>query len=380
MQFGSSALRQVALCLVLFLLTGCAIPRNGPAESTLTDKSADLAGFTLINVSAALVANYRVHETGSAAGTAAIPGVPPTSLMPGDTISVRISESKVGGLFSPLATGGTNFGQMRIDANGTISLPYAGRIKVQGLNTQRVEDRIKARLAGVAFEPQVQVELVSDRGSSILISGEVKSPGRFSILDGPPTLIDVIAKAGGASKPVHQVDVVVRRGKSLMRMPLQQVLNGANRQLRPGDEVVLELNAKYFNALGSVTKQGQAEFDKSNPTLLDALAQVGGLNPMTASATGVFVFRLREPKAWLDADNRWQEGPVVFRFDMSKPETMFIAQAFGMKSADTIYVTTAPSVEWMKQIQPIATTLSTLKNGVQFYDQFDNTFIDPPRR
>ena len=379
MQFGSSALRQVALCLILFVLTGCAIPRSGPAESTLTEKSADLAGFTLINVSAASVANYRVHETGSAAGTAAIPGVPSTSLMPGDTISVRISESKVGGLFAPLATGGTNFGPMRIDANGTISLPYAGRIKVQGLNPQRIEDRIKARLAGVAFEPQVQVELVSDRGSSILISGEVKSPGRFSILDGPPTLIDVIAKAGGASKPVHQVDVVVRRGKSLMRMPLQQVLNGANRQLRPGDEVVLELNAKYFNALGSVTKQGQAEFEKSNPTLLDALAQVGGLNPTTASATGVFVFRLREPKAWLDADNRWQEGPVVFRFDMSKPETMFIAQAFGMKSGDTVYVTTAPSVEWIRQIQPIATTLSTLKDGVQFYSQFDNTFIDPPR-
>jgi polysaccharide biosynthesis/export protein len=156
-------------------------------------------------------------------------------------------------------------------------------------------------------------------------------------------------------------------------MPLQQVLNGANRQLKPGDEVVLELNVKTFNALGAVQRPGQVEFEKSNPTLLDALAQVNGLNPATASATGVFVFRLREPKAWLDADNHWQEGPVVFRFDMSKPETMFIAQAFGMKADDTVYVTTAPSIEWMKQIQPIASTLNVLQDGVQFRNQVNLT-------
>ncbi len=379
MQFGSNALRQVALCLLLLVLTGCATPRPGPAETAITDKSADLAGFTLINVSAASVVNYRVREIGSAAGTAAIPGVPATSLMPGDTISVKISESKIDGLFSTLATGGTSFGPLRVDADGTISIPYAGRIKVAGLNPRRVEDRIKARLAGVAFEPQVLVELVSDRGSSILISGEVKNPGRFSILEGPPTLIDVIAKAGGTSKPVHQVDVVIRRGKSLQRMPLQQVLNGANRQLHPGDEVVLELNEKYFNALGAVLKPGQQAFEKSNPNLLDGLSQVGGLNPQSASATGVFVFRLREPRAWLDADNRWQEGPVVFRFDMSKPETMFIAQAFGMKTGDTIYVTNAPSVEWMKQIQPIAATLSLLQDSVQFGNSINNSTLLNPR-
>lgn len=373
MKFGPNALRQLAVCLFLFALTGCAVPRPGPAETAITEKSADLAGFTLVNVSAASVANYRVRENGSAVGTGGIPGMPATALMPGDTISVRISESKLDGLFSTLSTGGTVFGPLRVDYKGTISIPYAGRIKVAGLDPQRVEDRIKARLEGVAFEPQVLVELVSDRGSSILISGEVKSPGRFSILDGPPTLIDVIAKAGGSSKPVHQVDVVVRRGKSLMRMPLQQVLNGANRQLKPGDEVVLELNVKTFNALGAVQRPGQVEFEKSNPTLLDALAQVNGLNPATASATGVFVFRLREPKAWLDADNHWQEGPVVFRFDMSKPETMFIAQAFGMKADDTVYVTTAPSIEWMKQIQPIASTLNVLQDGVQFRNQVNLT-------
>jgi polysaccharide export outer membrane protein len=119
-----------------------------------------------------------------------------------------------------------------------------------------------------------------------------------------------------------------------------------------------------FNALGAVKKTGQVEFSKTNPTLLDALAQVGGLDNSNSSNTGVFVFRLREPKAWLDADNHWQEGPAIFKFDMSKPEMMFIAQVFAIRPDDTIYVTNAPAIEWIRSLAPIATTLSTIRGGI----------------
>ena len=119
-----------------------------------------------------------------------------------------------------------------------------------------------------------------------------------------------------------------------------------------------------FNALGAVNKTGQNEFSKLNPTLLDALSQVGGLSNELASNTGVFVFRLREPKAWQDKDGGWREGPAIFRFNMSKPETMFIAQVFGVMPDDTIYVTNAPSVEWLRTIAPIAATMAAVNNTV----------------
>lgn len=163
----------------------------------------------------------------------------------------------------------------------------------------------------------------------------------------------------------HQTDVVVRRGKSVTRVSLARVQSGQNMQLRAGDEVILETNAKVFNAMGAVKRAGQVEFSKSNPTLLDALSQVGGLDNNNSSNTGVFVFRLREEKAWVDSNDKWQEGPVIFKFNMSKPEMMFIAQAFGVKPDDTIYVTTAPSIEWTQcHCQPIATTLSTVKGTI----------------
>jgi polysaccharide export outer membrane protein len=192
------------------------------------------------------------------------------------------------------------------------------------------------------------------------------------MMDGPLTLVDAIAKAGGGTKPPHLIDVVIRRGKAVKRISLDKVQGGANQQLRAGDEVTLVSADKVFNAVGALKTTGQIEFPTPHPTLMDALAKAGGLDLQTASNTGVFVFRLREPKAWLDADNHWQEGPVIFKFDMSKPEMMFIAQAFGIRNDDTVYVTTAPSVEWTKQLQPIALALSTIRGTVSASNTIDN--------
>lgn len=361
----TSKVRQFCLCLAVLLLAGCtSIPRAGPLETSITEKTADLAGFTLVDMSAEKVGNYRVAQPSETAGTLGVPGAPEISLSSGDVLRLRISETKEGGIFMPLASGGTSFDNVRVDHKGDITIPYVGRVKVSGLNLQQVEERLRSRLAGVTFEPQVYAELVSGRGSSVLVSGEVKSPGRFSLLDGPLTVIDAVAKAGGASKPPHQMDVVIRRGKSLTRLAMAEVLSGKNQVLRSGDEVTLEINARVFNALGAIKSTGQHEFNKLYPTLLDGLAQVGGLDNSNSSSTGVFVFRLREPRAWLDADNKWQEGPVIFKFDMTKPEMMFITQAFGIRPNDTIYVTNAPSVEWTRSLAPIAQTMATVSSSI----------------
>ncbi len=159
--------------------------------------------------------------------------------------------------------------------------------------------------------------------------------------------------------------MLIRRGSKVYRVPLGKVYDGNNEELRSGDEVIIESNLKAFNALGAVKQAGQVDFKVPSPTLLDALSQVGGLDNVNSSTTGVFVFRLREPRAFQDETGNWQEGPVIFRFNMSKPETMFLAQAFGIRPDDTVYVTNAPTVEWMRSIEPIARTLALVKQGVE---------------
>ena len=106
---------------------------------------------------------------------------------------------------------------------------------------------------------------------------------------------------------------------------------------------------------------------------MDALGQVGGLDNTRSYNAGVFVFRFDESKAWRDADNRWRTSPVVFKFDFSHPETMFVAQAFGMHPDDTIYVTNAPAIEWVRVLTPIAATLTTVRSAMSTTSVVDNT-------
>lgn len=370
----SEVVTRLLLCCALAALAGCTqIARSGPAERAISEQAAEVAGFTLIDVKADTVVNYQVAQNSDNAGTGGVPSAPEIRLAAGDILKVKISESKDGGLFAALATGGTSFDNVRVDHKGTISLPYAGRISVAGLDPHRVEDRIRGRLAGVTFEPQVYVELMSNRGSSVLVGGLAKAPGRFSMLDGPMTLIDAINRGGGSSIPAHQTDVVIRRGKKVSRIPLSDIEDGRNVQLQAGDEVLLEPNVKSFNALGALAKTGQIEFNKPHPTLLDAISLAGGLSNTTASNTGVFVFRLREEKAWIDSDGKWQYGPVIFKFNMSKPETMFVAQVFGVRPDDSIYVTNAPAVEWIRTLAPIAATLQTLRSAYSAANTVDAT-------
>jgi len=355
----------VAVISLLAALTGCTeIPRPGPGEVAITKGAGDLAGFTLIDVNANTIGPYMLVRREDGAGTIGTGYAPRIHLAPGDILRISIAESKEGGLFAPLAIGGTTFGNVRVDDRGTISIPYAGRVPVAGLDLPRVEARIRSRLSGVTFEPQVYAELVTDHSNTILVTGEVGSPGRFSLLDGPLTIIDAINRAGGAKKAPHQMDVVLRRGRTVKRFPLSLLQGGRNMQLQRGDEIVVEDDLKVFNALGAVGNNGQHEFPKAEPSLLDGLAAVGGLSNSLAHNTGVFLFRLNEPHAWQDSQGRWQPGPVIFKFNMALPEMFFFEQAFALRPDDTIYVTNAPTVEWLRVLSPIATTMATVRGSI----------------
>jgi hypothetical protein len=104
----------LSLLLVIPALGGCTISRDGPQEKLISEASADLSGFTLIDMTAARVSNYRISRPADSAGTVAVPSAPPISLSSGDVLKVRISEAKEGGIFAPLALGGTVFDNLRV--------------------------------------------------------------------------------------------------------------------------------------------------------------------------------------------------------------------------------------------------------------------------
>jgi len=340
------------LALPLFL-SGCAgsiLSGAGPSIRTIT--TADGDGYTVVDLSAATIAPYLRAPQPDYVRDVSLPDIPEIQLMPGDALRVMIADSVVeGALFAPLTAGGTVFDGVRVDRHGSISLPYVGQQNVQGQTLTTVETQLRRALRGLASDPQVHVALTSDLSGSVLVAGAVKNPGRFSALQGPLTLLDAINQAGGPLLEPHLINVVVRTGKEVYHFNYDDLLAGKNQPVPPNAEIVLERARKRFVAMGAVGAPGLHDLPSNNPSLLEVLGVVGGLNEAKSDASGVFIFR------WNDAENGEAPRAEVFRLNLKDPAAMFLARQFLVQPEDAVYVTNAAVYEWQKIISPIVQAL-----------------------
>lgn len=348
--------RMMSVLFFTAMLSGCgsilsgtgpyssAIRDGGGPETDLPYKVIDLSPLNVNEYSrkAPMPPSAKVSKTGSTT----------IKLIPGDVMKIMISDSAEGGVFAPLASGGTVFDNVRVSSEGTITLPYAGTVNVRGNTLAQVDKAIRKELKGsVATDPQVHSELVGDLSGSVLVAGAVKAPGRFSSLQGPLTILDAINMAGGPLMEPHLINVVVRNGKQAYTVNYEDVLEGGNKQVAPRSEIIVERARQRFVAMGSVKDPGLKDLPARNPSLLEVLGSVGGLDETKADPQGVFVFRVNpEPKAG-------EPAAEVFRLDMRKPESIFLARAFQVHPEDAVYVTNAPVYEWNKIISPIVQTI-----------------------
>ncbi|HDS0941519.1 TPA: polysaccharide biosynthesis/export family protein [Pseudomonas putida] len=341
-------LRLAALALSTMALSGCGgtLSGAGPYKGTIESKS---EAYNLVDINASTIAPYMAGAARPALATVTKPQPPEIRLAAGDVLNVLIADSAPEGsaLFAPLATGGTQL-KTRIDAQGMLSLPYVGRQFIAGMTLNQVEQMIRRQLKGITTDVQTHVELVGDLSGSVLVAGAVKTPGRFSTLQGPLTLLDAVNQAGGPVLEPHLVNVTVRTGNQVQQFNYEDVLAGNNMVLRPNSEVVLDRARQRFVAMGAVSDPGLKDLPSQNTSLLDALGTVGGLREANANPEGVFVFRMSDAK---------NTKPTVLRLNMRDPAAVFYARQIIIKPDDTIYVTNAAVYEWQKVISPIVQTM-----------------------
>jgi polysaccharide export outer membrane protein len=358
-------------------LAGCAnYPNSGPQAGALVSGSQDPDfPIDVVEPNAASIEQY---------ATARAPDLPPPDripasateyrIAPGDIIRVTIFES-VDGTFKSLANGGSVFDQMRVDSDGDITIPFVHPrtarganepIKAAGLTRQGLRDEIVRDLEGKANQPQVIVDLLSNN-DLVAVSGDVKQPGAFPLIDGPQTVLDAIDKAGGPNQPPLQSDVIVRRKKSVTRMTMVDLmLHGGDSRLQAGDDIVVENHPPVFIAIGAVKAQQSNSvvstaipFPVAHPTLADAIGAFGGILDNQADRTGIFVFRdyslLGKP-----AEGNPRK---LFAFDLSKPATVFLARRFTIEPNDVIYVANAPLFQIGKVLSIITGTSGLASTG-----------------
>ena len=344
---------------------GCtALPGDGPWMGGAQSTSTEALPFDVIDLTPTTVAAYRQPPIDKASGTSNLSAAVPISVAPGDVLKVRIFERYGGNIFPTLnASGGGDLGVQRVGEDGTITLPFVGTVPVAGLDLPQVEARIRERLNATnkVQDPEVIVDFEAPRAHTVVVSGEVKKPGRVSLLEGVRTVVDAINMAGGpfsaatTTSPSNQVEVVVRRqGQVILNAQLSDLLAGSDIAVQRGDEIVVRPNARVYTVLGAVTKSGNVEMTKANISLLEALGNVGGLMDQRANKTGVYVFRMGDLQSNPTARAR------VFRLDLFQPVSIFVAQQFGVQARDVVYVTNAPLYEYDKVLTSIFRTFSII--------------------
>ena len=177
--------------------------------------------------------------------------------------------------------------------DGTITVPYAGRIDVRGRLPAEVEETVLQRLAGKAIEPQAIVTVSRSLSNTVTVTGEVTNGARVPLSPRGDRVMDVIGSVGGVRTTVHDTFVRLTRGNSTLTVPLENIL--ANPQenvfMRPGDILTLVREPLTFTAFGATNVNQVVPFNRIGLSLEEAVARAGGLNDIRSDPDGVFLLR-----------------------------------------------------------------------------------------
>jgi polysaccharide export outer membrane protein len=135
----------------------------------------------------------------------------------------------------------------RVDADGNVTLPRLGLIRVGGVSADSVRRLIVTTYARYLRDPAVDVTVLP----RVTILGAVRNPGVRN-LDPTMTIADALAMAGGAA-PDGKVDQVELRRRG-QRVPAKLSLDArlAETPIRSGDHLVVPQRSWLSRNVGIV--------------------------------------------------------------------------------------------------------------------------------
>ena len=371
-----------AVALSAAALAGCStVPSPGPSRNAVIDQGAQAnAPYLLVPISDFAIQHLATFPGPSLYGRFGdyrpaleqVVGV-------GDTLTVTIFEAAGGGLFSQPVGSDQQIGshtaelpQQVVQQDGSITVPYAGRINVVGRTTPQVEKEIVAKLTGKAIEPQVVVSLSKNVSTSATVTGEVNQAARVPLSARGDRMLDVIADAGGIRAPAYESFIELMRGNKTVRVPYQTLVNSPKENIfaRPGDTITVVRYPLTFTAVGATLYNAVVKFDAVGISLEEAIGKAQGLVDERADPEGVFVLRY-EPVAIArgypgitPAQAALNLVPVVYLINMREPESLFRARRFAVHDKDIIYVSNSPFSDLQKLFNLVSALEAPVGQGL----------------
>lgn len=274
MKRPSSFLLSKAMCLMLCLLSGCAGISHYP-DGTVKPISGWLESPVVERVEVS-VPEFQDDP-------------PPVDYVvgPTDVLSISYQGYAGSGLQSDQGTpstqasgsGGEKASGSRVDGSGNIYLPMAGKVKVNGLTTEQIQEKLEAALKPYITHPSVIVEVTRPRSQPLYLIGQFKTPGVY-YMDRPINLIQGMALANGPDSSANLRSARLLRNKKLIAVDIYGALIKGdlrhNVWLKGGDTIYLP-DSKNQNVyvFGAVKIQGAIPMVNGQLSLAQALSQSG---------------------------------------------------------------------------------------------------------
>ena len=195
-------------------------------------------------------------------------------------------------------------GKYRVDTDGTISMPYLSRVPLAGLSLADAQDKITAMLkAGFLRNPQVRVEVDQFKARSVMVMGEVRTPGKVTLPGTSMSLLEALTMAGSPTQNASNEVLVMHPPKpgdakapepiTLNRKDLELGKVGRDLTLQDGDIVNVPV-AKRFYISGFVKNPGSLVLD-TGTTVGQAIILAGGLTDR-GSDRRIKILRVKDGK------------------------------------------------------------------------------------
>ncbi|AXF14160.1 polysaccharide biosynthesis/export family protein [Paraburkholderia caledonica] len=281
-------------------------------------------------------------------GSGAAPSPGPTQTQGATPIAPTTMSSGEGGL------------TVRVANNGTIFFPRVGRMKVQGMTAQQVQEALTKGLARTIRDPQLDVRVSGFNSQSVQVTGNLRTPASEAITDAPLTVLDAINRAGGALPDADLQNVGVTRDGKRHTVDVAALLETGDPQqnvlLKDGDiiDVPDRSNSRVF-VLGEVNKPTSLPMNRGRLTLADALTGAGSLDVKTGDPRYVYVVR--------GADKTLT--PDVYQLDMTQVDALMLMTKFDLQPKDVVYVQVSNAARFNRALEQITPTLQSLFYTVQ---------------
>lgn len=264
----------------------------------------------------------------------------------GDQLDVVVWDSGDNSLLTAPEQRVANLSGVRVSQNGTIFLPYVGKVKVSGRSPESARQMVQRMLESIVPSAQVQLSMTEGRANSIDLVSGVNNPGNIKMPDNNFSVLSAISAGGGVTRGFENAQVKLVRGHKIYGTSIDRLYANPklDTRLKGGDKLIIEEDRRYFLSLGAAGKEAQHQFNRDHMTALDALSLIGGVNDTRADPKGILILR-RYPASAIKSDS---SGPsqqrVVFTLDLTNSDGLFSAGNFHIHSGDLVLATESPVV------------------------------------